>query len=104
MKKQIFLLTILTAISNIIYASFPINENLKNEVNTRFLYHKSSPEYENIFVPLLSLFVLFSVIFFPLYLTRSSKNKIRIRLFIYVGIILILGILILNLTPGGFFA
>ena len=82
------LLIILTTLTNVSFASFPINENMKNEVlNTQL--QAIDPDDFNFFAFFLYLLVLFTIIFLPLYLTRFSRKKRQLRWILYGCILLI---------------
>ena len=72
MRRQIFLLTVLTTISNIIYASFPVNKVVKTD--NKSILNPDFIDYLQEMIPL--LLILTAIIYIIVRLIQRKPLKI----------------------------
>ena len=86
MRRQIFLLTVLTTISNIIYASFPVNEVVKTD--NKSILNPDFIDYLQEMIPL--LLILTAIIYIIVRLIQRKPLKIWEKVILWlIGIGLI---------------
>ena len=86
MRRQIFLLTVLTTISNIIYASFPVNKVVKTD--NKSILNPDFIDYLQEMIPL--LLILTAIIYIIVRLIQRKPLKIWEKVILWlIGIGLI---------------
>ena len=97
MRRQIFLLTVLTTISNIIYASFPVNKVVKTD--NKSILNPDFIDYLQEMIPL--LLILTAIIYIIVRLIQRKPLKIWEKVILWligiglISVILFWGIIII---------